>query len=145
MHTKGPLNLASDGNHYIYVFVDQFSKNIATVPTPKYIAHYAVNAIIHHWISKFVPPQYRITDRGTGYLNSEMVNCCTLFNIRHSPRTSHASWTNGLVEVQNKNLRTHLRQFLHDTPENWSIQVHYFSPILIKLNLNHICIFHHMK
>ena len=47
--------------------------------------------------------------------------------IRHTPRTPYAPWTNGLVESQNKNLGTHLRLFLHNTPENWSTQVHMYA------------------
>ena len=40
-----------------------------------------------------------------------MTNLCTLMGIRHAPRTSHSPWTNGLVEVQNKNIGTHLDHF----------------------------------
>ena len=47
--------------------------------------------------------------------------------IRHSPRTPYAPWTNGSVENQNRNLGTHLRLFLHNTPENWSTQVHLYA------------------
>ena len=39
---------------------------------------------------------------------------------RHSPRTAYSPWTNGLVEVQNRNLGTHPRMFLHDTPKDWA-------------------------
>ena len=53
--TKGPLNPASDGNHYFYVIVDHFSNYLVTVPTPKNIFRYAVIAIFHHWIQKFGP------------------------------------------------------------------------------------------
>ena len=122
-----PLNSASDGNHNIYVFDDLFSKYIVTVPTPKDNAIYAVIANDHHWFSKHGPSQYLIRDAGTEYPTSEMTNCCTLFNIRHSARTSHAPWTSELVEVQNKVLGNHLRNFLHDTPENWSIRVISFA------------------
>ena len=60
---------------------------------------------------------------------------------RHSPRTPYAPWTNDLVENQNKNLGTHLRLFLHITPENWSTQVHMYayahnSQPLSELNLS---------
>ena len=63
--------------------------------------------------------------------------------IRHAPRTSHSPWTNGLVEVQNKNIGTHLRLFLQNTPENWSLQVHMYayahnSQPLSELNLLHM-------
>ena len=47
--------------------------------------------------------------------------------IRHSPRTPYAPWTNGVVENQNKNFGTHLRLFLHITPENWSTQVQMYA------------------
>ena len=43
-----------------------------------------------------------------------MAHHCTLMGIRHSPRTAYSPWTNGLVEVQNRKLGTHLRLFLHD-------------------------------
>ena len=111
MDTKGPINPASEGHHYIYVIVDHFSNYIATVPAPKNNAHYAIYALLHHWTSKFGPLQYLVTDRGSEYLNTDMTNLCVLFNIRHSPRTPHSPWTNGLVEVQNKNIGTHLRLF----------------------------------
>ena len=47
--------------------------------------------------------------------------------IRHAPRTSYSPWTNGLVEVQNKNIGLHLRLFLQDTPKNCSLQVHMYA------------------
>ena len=61
--------------------------------------------------------------------------------IRHSPRTLYAPWTNGLNENQNRNLGTHLRLYLPNTPENWSTQVHMYayahnSQPLSELNLS---------
>ena len=56
-----------------------------------------------------------------------MTHLCTLMGIRHSPRTTYSPWTNGLVEVQNRNLGTHLRMFLHDTPKDWAFQVHMYA------------------
>ena len=56
-----------------------------------------------------------------------MAHLCTLLEIRHSPRTASSPWTNGLVEVQNRNLGTHLRMFLHNTPEDWASQVHMYA------------------
>ena len=126
MDTKGPINPASEGNHYFCVIFDLFSNYIVTVPTPKNNAYYAVNSLNHPWISKFGPPYHLITDRGTEYLNPETANCSTMLNFGHSPRTSHAPWTKWL-EVPIKNLGTHLRMFLYDTPENWSLQKHLFA------------------
>ena len=126
-NTKGPINPPSNQNSYILVIVDAFSHFVVTVPIKQNNAQNAVNSLLHHWITKFGPPVYLVTDRGSEYINSELANLCTTMGIRHSPRTPYAPWTNGLVENQNKNLGTHLRLFLHNTPENWSTQVHMYA------------------
>ena len=51
-----------------------------------------------------------------------MAHLCTLMGVRHSPRTAFSPWTNGLVEVQNRNLGTHSRMFLHNTPKDCALQ-----------------------
>ena len=141
MDTKGPINPPSNQNSYIHVIVDAFSHFVVTVPIKQNNAQNAVNSLLHHWITKFGPPVYIVTDRGTEYINSEFANLCTTMGIRQSPRTPYAPWTNGLVENQNRNLGTHLRLFLNNTPENWSTQVHMYayahnSQPLSELNLS---------
>ena len=109
------------------MIVDAFSHFVVTIPVEQNIAQNAVNSLLYHWITKFGPPVYLVTDRGSEYINSELASLCTTMGIRHSPITPYAPWTNGLVENQNKNLGTHLRLFLHNTPENWSTQVHMYA------------------
>ena len=105
------MNPPSKQNSYIHVIVDAFSHFVKTVPVKQNNAQNAVNSLLHHWITKFGPPIYLVTDPGSEYINSEIANLCTTMGIRHSPRTPYAPWTNGLVENQNKNLGTHLRLF----------------------------------
>ena len=109
------------------MIVDHFNKYIVTGPTPKNKSHHDVKYLFHHWISKFGPTQNLFTDRRSEYPNSEVVKCCTLFIIRHSPTTSHAAGTNGLVEVQNEILGTHLRSIFLYTPNIQSNQVYFFA------------------
>ena len=125
--TKGPKNLPSNQNSYIHVIVDAFSHFVVTIPVKQNNAQNAVNSLLHHWITKFGLPVDLVEDRGSEYINSEFANLCTTMGIGHSPKFPYAQWTNGLVENQNKNLGTHLRLFLHDTPENWSTQVHMYA------------------
>ena len=47
--------------------------------------------------------------------------------INHSPRTPYSPWTNGSVEVQNSNIGTHLRLFLQNLPNKWSIQTQIYA------------------
>ena len=77
-----------------------------------------------------------------------MAHLCTLMGIHNSPRTAYSPWTNGLVEVQNRNLGAHLRMFLHDTPKNWAFQVHLYAythnsqPLPELKNSPHEIVFH---
>ena len=56
-----------------------------------------------------------------------MAQLFTLIGIRHSARTPYSPWTNGLVEVQNKNRGTDLRMFLQNTLKDWAYQVHMYA------------------
>ena len=144
MNTEGPINPTSEGNHYLYVIVDHFSIYNLTVPTPKNVAQYAIKSKFHHWISTFGPPQCLRGDRGTEYLISEMANCCTLYNFRHSPKIPNAPWTNGFVQVQNKNFGTHLKCF-YKILLKICLSEHIALPMLILLNHSYTCIIHQMK
>ena len=127
MDTKGPINPPSHNKSYILVIIDAFSHFVVTVPIKSNNAKPAIKTLLHHWIIKVGPPIYLVTDRGSEYVNKETAQLCTLMGIRHSPRTAYFPWTNDLVEVQNKNLGTHLRMFLHDTPKDWAFQVHTYA------------------
>ena len=127
MDTKGPISPYSQNNSYIFVIIDAFSHFVVTNPAPNINSKYAIQTLLHHWITKFGPPQYLVTDRGTEYINQDMAHLCSLFHINHSPRTPYSPWTNGLVEVQNRNLGTHLRIFLQNPPTNWLFQTQMYA------------------
>ena len=108
---KAPFLLLLKKNSYIFVINDAFSHCVVTNPAPHITSKYAFQTLLHHWITKFGPPQNLVTDRGTEYINEDMAHLCSLFDSSHSPRTAYSPWTNGLVEFQNRNLGTHLRFF----------------------------------
>ena len=141
MDTKGPINPPSHNKPYINVIIDAFSHFVVTVPIKSKNAKTVIKTLLHHWSIKFGPPIYLVTDRGSEYINKEMAHLCTLMGIRHSPRKAYSPCTNGLVEVQNRNLGTRLRMFLHDTPKDWAFQVHMYayahnSQTLSELNIS---------
>ena len=127
LDTKGPINPPSHNKSHIHFIIDAFSDFVVTVPIKTNNAKTAIETLLHHWIIKFVQPIYLVTDRGSEDVNKEMAHLYTLMGSRHSPRTAYSPWANGLVEVQNRNLGTLLRIFLHDTPKDWAFQVHMYA------------------
>ena len=91
------------------VIVDAFTHYVALNPVPHCNAYYAYTTLYEHWIAKFGLPEILVTDNGTEFINNEIITLCHLYNIKHKPRTSHASWTNGLVEGMNRSLQEYLR------------------------------------
>ena len=146
--TKGPINTPSQHKSYIHVIVDAFSHFVVKFPIKSKNAKTAVKTLLHHWITNFGSPIYLVTDRGSEYVNNEMARLCTLMGSRHCLRTAYSPWTNGLVEKQNRILGTHLRLFLHNTPQDWAFQVHMYahnSQSLSELNVSPYKIVFHTR
>ena len=67
MDTKGPITPTSQNEFYIHVIVAAFRHFVVTVPIKSNNAKTAVTTPLHHWIVKFGPPIYLVTDRGSEY------------------------------------------------------------------------------
>ena len=127
--TKGPISPSSEGNSYIMVIVDAFTHYVALNPVPHCNAYYAYTTLYEHWIAKFGLPEILVTDNGTEFINNEIITLCHLYNIKHKPRTSHAPWTNGLVEGMNRSLQEYLRCIINGNDTRyteWSTDVKLF-------------------
>ena len=127
--TKGPISPTSEGNSYIMVIVNAFTHYLALNPVPHCNAYYAYTTLYEHWIAKFGLPEILVTDNGTEFINNEIIKLCHLYNIKHKPRTSHAPWTNGLVEGVNRSLQEYLRCIINGNDTRyteWSADVKLF-------------------
>ena len=70
-------------NHTYMVIVDAFSHFVVTVLVKSNNAKTAVKSLLHHWIIKFDPPIYLVTDRGSDYIIRDMAKLCTLKGFWH--------------------------------------------------------------
>ena len=112
------------------VIVDAFTHYVALNPVPHCNAYYAYTTLYEHRIAKFGLPEILFTDNGTEFIDNEIITLCLLYNIKHEPRTSHASWTNGLVEYMNRSLQECLRCIINGNDTRyteWSADVKLFS------------------
>ena len=100
--TKGPINPTSEGNNYIFVIVDAFSRYVTITCAPKNNAYYALTALFEHWFMKFGLPEEIRSNNGSEYINTELTHLCNYFEIKFKPSTTYAPWTNGLVEATKK-------------------------------------------
>ena len=50
-------------------------------------------------------PKFQLQILALNLLIKKIITLCHLYNIKHKPRTSHAPWTNRLVEGMNRSLQ----------------------------------------
>ena len=81
MDTKGPINPLSQNESHINVIVDAFSHFVVTAPIKSNNDKTAIKSLLHHWINKFGPPIYIVTDRGSEYINTDMYNFVLLWEF----------------------------------------------------------------
>ena len=96
------------------VFVDAFTHYVILDTVPHCNAYY-YTTLYEHWIAKFGLPEKLVTDNVTEFIYNETITLCHLYNFKHKRHTSHAVWTNGLVEGMNRSLQEYLRYII-----NWN-------------------------
>ena len=120
MDTKNPISPSLDGDSYVYVIVDAFTRYVVLHPSPKNDAANALTVLFDHWIVKLRIPEILETDNGNEYINRDFTHFRRTYNIKLKPRTPYSPWSNGLVENSNRQLNTFLRTILDSQYDTWS-------------------------
>ena len=135
--TIGPLPPDNEGNKYIIVIIDTFSRYV----TP----HAGINAssdgaaiALHKHICTFGIPSSILTDNGSQFINQIITKMTELYGIEHNTTTAYSKEENGLVERANKEVNRHLRDIIFDIEikNEWAI----YLPMVQRLmnSSNHI-------
>ena len=78
----GPLTRTTRGNTHLVVITDRYSKLTLAVPVSNTDAYNVAKTFMEHWVFKYGPPQYLLSDRGTQFLSRFMQRCCAILGIR---------------------------------------------------------------
>ena len=111
------------------VINDAFTHYVALNLVPRCNAYYAHTKLHEHWIAKFGLPDILVTENGTEFINIGIITLSHLYKIKHKSRTSHAPWTNALVEGMNRSLLEYLRCIINGNDTRyteWSADVKLF-------------------
>ncbi|KHJ89406.1 integrase core domain protein [Oesophagostomum dentatum] len=120
----GPLPLTLQGNKFIIVFVDAFSKFIIAEPIPDQKANTTTDTFINRCIARFGTPEVLVTDQGTNYMSDTFRRTLNILNITHKTSTPYHHESNGQVERANRTLQEMISMATSDHPDNWDNIVH---------------------
>ncbi len=94
----GPLPATSQGNEYILMMVDQFSKWVECIALPSQTAEVTAHAAITEFFSRFGYPFQIHTDRGSNFESQLFAAVCELLQIHKTRTTPYRPSANGQVE-----------------------------------------------
>ena len=100
----GPLPLTQQGNKYIIVAVDYFTRWPEAQPLKIVTAVIAADFIYEEIICRFGTPKVIQSDHGTQFLNKVIKELTAKFQIKYSLSSLYHPQSNGLVERFNRSL-----------------------------------------
>ena len=115
----GPLPKTPQGNQYILMMVDQFTKWVECVPLPSQTAEVTAHAAVSEFFCRFGYPLQIFTDQGRNFESNLFVNLCKLLHIHKARTTPYRPSANGQVERFNRTLLDAIRCYIGKSQHLW--------------------------
>ena len=116
-----PIRPASpNGNIYVMVMTDYFSKWVEAVALPNETAETTVDCLNKNIVQRHGPPKIIVSDRGSNFTAKLFRSFCKTLHIEQRLTTSYNPASNGETERYNRTLISMLRKELEDgSHHNW--------------------------
>ena len=76
------LPLTSQGNRYVVVFMDYFTKWVEAYASPDQQAQTIARLLVENIVCRHEVPQELLSDRGSNFLSDLMLEVCSLLGIK---------------------------------------------------------------
>ena len=118
--SAGPFPADADGNRFLFVFIDPFSKWVEVALSPSTHSWRAAQALYQEVLARWGKPRYVRTDNGPEYKGS-FAWLCGGMGITHHHITPGNSKANGQVERTIRTIKEVIRRGLTESPDSfWS-------------------------
>ena len=98
----GPLTKTAQGNRFLLVMSDRYSKLAKSVPLASLSSYRVARAFCEHWIFAYGPPSYLLSDKGGQFTAKFFQHVCNILGIRNLYTTTYHPQTKGQVERFNR-------------------------------------------
>ena len=121
MDILGPLPRSRQGNVYVLVVVDQFTKWTECFALPDQTAERVATVLVNEFICRLGCPSQIHTDRGTNFESGLFRQLCELLHISKTRTTPYRPRSNGQVERLNRTILQMIRCFLKNSQLEWDL------------------------
>ncbi|CAC5405631.1 unnamed protein product [Mytilus coruscus] len=115
----GKLPETEDGNKYIFVVSDYYTKWTESFAMPNIEAKTVAKIIVEEVIVRFGVPHWIHSDQGRQFESLLFQEMCRILNIKKKRTTPYHPKSDGMVERLNKTLATMLSSFVEQNQRNW--------------------------
>ena len=115
----GPLRTTKNGNKYILVIGDYFTRWMEAYSLPSQKTEEVATKLVFEFVCRFGLPYEIHSDQGRNFESDLFQEICRLLNIKKTRTTSYRPCSNGLIERFNGTLGRMLKKFVDRNNENW--------------------------
>ena len=119
LDVMGPLP-ESNGQKYILLIGDQFSKWYEAVAMANQEAKTVARALVDNWITKFGCPVNLHSDKGTNFMSELFTELCRVLGIERTSTTSFHPEGNAMIERTNRTIEESLSKYIDDHQSDWN-------------------------
>ena len=123
MDLLGPLKTSEQGNKYILVITDAFSKYTVMQAIPDKKAETVAKAFFEKWVTLFTCPKVLISDNGTEFVNRVFQELNRKFEIKHIRTASYHPQSNSPAESFNRTIIKYMKTALQNHTLDWEDQI----------------------
>ena len=119
----GPLPKTNDGNQYIVIAQDYFTKWPEAFPVPDQKATTVADVLVNQFFTRFGIPQELHSDQGRNFESEVFQDVCKLLGIHKTRTTPYHPQSDGMVERFNRTLGNGLSMFVNQNHTDWDKHV----------------------
>ena len=115
----GPLVQTDEGNKYILVLIDSFSKYVEAWPLKNITTEDIAKTLITQFFPRYGLPNTFHTDNASNFNSELMMDVCKRLGIKKTKTTSFHAMGNGAVERANKTIIDSLKMIVSSSQRDW--------------------------
>ena len=121
----GPLPATANGNEYIMVLCDYFSKYTVAYAIPNHTAQTVADRIVTEFVAYFGVPEQLHSDQGREFESELFQELCRLLEIDKTRTVPYRPQSDGLVERFNRTVQQMLAMFVNEHRNDWDDHLPY--------------------
>ena len=114
-----PGNMTADGNKYILIIADHYTKFTTVHPIPNQEASTIARVFIEQFVCLYGAPEIISTDRGPNFTSTLFTEISKVMGIEKRTSTAYHPESQGLVERYNSTLKTMLSEVVNNRHSDW--------------------------